>query len=463
MPFFFFKILQKLFNVSNRKAILLFNTSLASIFVVHAALTEAVSYIAASSEVLYTFFDLLSFYLILKSNSPKPLRLTLVAFLLLSGTLFKESSLIFLPLLVIYLWLFDHPAKKSLSITTLSTFLIYLFLRLILVHTPFQSPQYAPISEAPLFQRILTIPAEFTHYLSIIFYPDKLAVSQHFVIQAPTLTGFIIPLILSLTFVGGTLYLAWRHKSKLILFGLLWFLLGFGLISNIFPLDMTIAERWLYFPFVGFILLCAALLTNLPNKFSSWIALILLLTILPLGIRTVVRNSNWHDGLTLFSHDINISKQSFDLENNLGVELFRAGKVEEAKPHFENSIRLQPKWYFAYNNLGAVYEREGNWQKALELYQKTLTLSDYYLSYENIAGIMINHETPEKTREFTTQALKKLPNNPRLWIILTLSDYILHDQNEAVQAAQNAFELSPNDQTYYLYQQLKLGNPLNLN
>lgn len=448
-----FKILQLLSQHFKNKFTLLTSLFISLIFVVHPAITEAVSYIAALSEVMYTFFNLLAFYLLLKSDPTRPKfrNLLLVSLFLFLGLLFKESSIVIFPIVVGYLLIYKRKDWKYWFTGLTITLATYFFARLILVQTPIRHPQFAPISEAPLLTRLMTAPLELFSYLRIIFFPDRLAISQHFIVSSPTFSEFIAPLVIVLIFLGVLLFLAWKQKSKLIFLGLLWFFFGFGLISNIFPLDMTIAERWLYFPIIGLMLVFAGT-TNwflaTKTRFATPLLIILILTISGLGIRTVFRNANWHDGLTLYNHDIKISQNSFDLENNLGVELFRNGQYAESKKHFERSIELQPKWYFAYNNLGAVYEQEKNYAKARELYQETLKRSDYYLAYENLASILLFADNdPKSTKDFAEAALKKLPQNARLWLILALAEDKLGERIEAERA-------------FYIYSRLQQGLPL---
>ncbi len=457
-----FKILQRL-NKGDKKLTLLVNTLIATTFVVLPAIVEAVSYIAALSEVLFTFFNLLTFYLILKSQIITIKRGLVVGILLMLGMFNKESSIVIFPILATYLVLFRHPAWKKWLLVLLITVLVYFFIRLVIVQAPIRHPEYSPISEAPLSVRVMTMPLELMHYLGIIFYPKDLAISQQFVVNTPNLEQFVIPLVLDVLFLGLMIYLAWKLKSKLMFLGLVWFLIGFGLVSNVFPLDMTIAERWLYFPVIGLFLSFGVILSYIFEhwkRFNVQILICTLLIISAFGVRTMVRNSDWHDGLTLFAHDNRISQNSFDLENNLGVELFRKGEIEEAKVHFQKSIDLQPKWYFAHNNLGAVYEREKNYSAAKAQYQKTLEYGDYYLAHENLAEILLFHESTSSAQLSIQNSLKKLPNNPKLWLLLALADYQLGKKDEALMAAKNSYLLQPTQQSYYVISRLEQNQPL---
>ena len=143
------------------------------------------------------------------------------------------------------------------------------------------------------------------------------------------------------------------------------------------------------------------------------------------SVRSFVRTLDWKNGLTLYSHDIKISKDAFDLENNYGVELFRAGDYKKAKVHFEKSTKLAPSWWTNWNNLGASYEREENIQKASEYYQRSINNGQYYLAYENLAKIMVVYgKDKKKTDEFLQKALEIFPGNENL--IKLYSNYRLY-------------------------------------
>lgn len=454
-----FKIIQLLLLPEKSKATTFISFLVSLIFIVHPGISEAVSYISALSEVMYTFFNLLAIFLIVKVNPKflKPSLIVAVSVFLFLGMLFKESAIVVFPIIIAFLLIYRRSDWKRWLVTLGVVLSIYLFVRLVLTGTPIRSPEFSPISEAPLWERLLTVPLGLLNYLRIAFYPAHLAISQHFVVRSLTFSTFLLPLLLDLIFAGFLFFVAWRLKSKLVVLGLLWFGLGFSLISNLFPLDMTIAERWLYFPMIGIMFILAALLNWLFQHKAKLIPLYLIFLvgfIVTLSVRTVFRSLNWHDGLTLYTHDIKISQNSFDLENNLGVELFRKGQVQEAKVHFERSIKLQPKWHFAYNNLGAVYQSEGNLNLAKNLYQLSIEKGNYYLAYENLAQLRHKTEKPEDLLPFIESSLGRLPNNEILNKIASLTYYQIGTAESAKFYAQRAYLLNPSYENYSLLLQM---------
>jgi tetratricopeptide (TPR) repeat protein len=190
---------------------------------------------------------------------------------------------------------------------------------------------------------------------------------------------------------------------------------------------MTMAERWLYMPIIGVMAGTSFLLAGIAEKakpahrravYGACLAVIVIF-----GIRAMFRNADWKDGHSLYSHDEKIESRvsfggSYDLENNLGVELFRAGKIEEAGIHFEKSIVLQPRWTYPHNNLGAVLERRGDLDGALKQYEKAIELSDYYLAYENKANTLIRMGKYAEAKLFLSDSLLKFPENNKMKLFL---------------------------------------------
>lgn len=414
-----FWILGYLFRKKNEGNLIAFFASL--IYAVHPGLVESVSYIASIAEPLYTFF-LLSFFILFVKSEEKELflkeKVAAFAFLLLSF-LTKEGALVGLPVAFLYLYFFNRKKAGFWSWILFGSFLSYLFVRLVFFGIQKQTPHFfAPLAQAPFEEKLLTLPFIIFSFFRTFFTPIILAVSQHEVVKNPNWNNFGLPLLVIVIFVIVVLLFLRSTKSKLGLFFILWFVLGImPATSLIFPLDMTFAERWLYFPAIGLLGFLGTMVLSIKDikKFRSPILFLGILIVTLLGIRTMVRNSNWKDGLTLYSHDIVNEPMSFDLQNNLGVELVRKGKWDEALPYIQKSVDLQPQWTISTNNMGAVYEHLGDAKKAEDYYKKSIDLGDYYLAYENYAMILVKEKKFKEANFFLQErALPKFPNNEKL-------------------------------------------------
>ncbi len=424
----------------------------ALIFAVHPGNVEAVSYIAALQEVLYTLFALIALFVLLRLGDyrrRKFLYFLFLGFLIFLSLLSKESALFIIPLIFVFLFFFQKEKIIGLLFSSILAILSYFFLRLAVAKVPFLSPNVGPVAEASFVQRLMTIPYETVSYLRIIFFPKDLFISQHTLITSFSDFRFWGFLLLLLPFFVFLIWFGIREKLKLFFFFAFWFWGSIFLVLNILPLDMTVAERWLYFPLIGFLGMMGVIIEKLKIKnikLKIFGAFLMVIVISSFSVRTVLRNFDWKDGLTLYGHDIRINPDAFDLQNNYGVELFRVGKIDEAKEHFERSIELYPRWWFAYNNLGVVYERKGDLERARKLYEQTLEISDYYLAYENLGFILLRTASPKEASSFLEKAILKFPQNPRLKVAQALVYYKEGRQEEAERAAQEAYFLEPSVQ-----------------
>ena len=427
---------------------------LAVIFLVHPANVEAVSFASAMQEVGFTLVGIIELYIFTILNSSvilvkagiqtllDPLSSSLSdislrvddlrgddtyikvlfsTFILLIALLMKETAIVFFVLVFGYLLIFKKKPNNilvSYSISAVILLMIYLLVRISNGSLYVQGQGLFPIMRVPLATRLINIPSIIQYYLKMFFFPINLAIAQHWVIKSPSFSNFLLPLILeALLFLSAIIY-SIKKKNKVFTLFFLWFLIGLLPHLQIVPLNMTVAERWLYFPMIGLLGMVGVVLSkgnfSLDSRLRGNDKIIIIMGIIIISlfsIRSFIRTLDWRNGLTLFGHDIR-KDSSFDLQNNFGVELFRVGRYDEAKQYFDISTRLAPYWWVNWNNLGAIYEHEKNYQKAAEYYQKAIDNGQYYLAYENLAKILVFHGNDQKKAgEFLKKSLELFPKD----------------------------------------------------
>lgn len=464
---FVFLVFTLLFRSSN-KYILSF--ILALIFLIHPINAEAVVYISDLQDILFFFFGIIALWRIIKYKLVNFKEYLIVSGLLLCSLLSKETGVLFYFIIGIYVFFFFRKKILPFLIGAITSIGIYSILRFLIAGIFFNKHGLSPITMMSFSERLVSVPKLTLFYLKTFIYPVDLAINQHWVVRNFSLYDFYIPLITSsiilgiLIIIGIYFYVKKNVYSTLYIFFFLWFLGGLIMhVHIIFPLDLTVSDRWFYFPMVGLLGMTGVLIEQIKIKdllLKKMLAVLLIIIIIFLALRTMSRNSDWKDGLTLYSKDINISKNAFDLENNLGVELYRAGRFDEAEIHFENSTKLAPNWWTNWNNLGAMFERRNDLNTAKIYYQKAIDNGQYYLAYENLAKIYQKTESPENTIAFTEKSLKILPNNATLWFTLAVSEYKLGNKDKALLAAKNAYFLNQNQQNLYIYSRLSQNLPL---
>jgi protein O-mannosyl-transferase len=473
---FLFHLVQLLFHISNGFLLyLLFkrfftkqiSLLISLVFFIHPGNSESVVYISNLQDVLYPFFGLIALNLLFSKLDLLKKNL-LISALLLSSLLSKESGILFLPTILILSYLKKREELYSLIISIFGVFVTYLFMRFVVAQVTINHQSIAPIMSADFGTRLMTMPKIIYTYVILFLFPKDLAWGHHWVVNKLSLEDFYHPLIvvgaLIIIVIVGT-YLICRYQKKLfapLLFFVATTMFGIGLHLQFIPLDFTFADRWAYFPFIGF---CGVLgvilsLVKFRGKYSNMFYITVVVLLLVLSVRTIIRTFDWKDDLTLTSHDVQVNTNSFVLENNLAFALIKKSDFQNAKPHLEKSIVLYPN-QGAYNNLAAVYSSEKNYDKAVVLYRQSLTLGDFYMTYQNLIADLIRQKNYVEAEKETLNALNKFPNNPKLWLLMAVIYYHQGKSEEALGFANRANILSPGSGNFVV-QKIKTKSPIEL-
>ena len=151
-------------------------------------------------------------------------------------------------------------------------------------------------------------------YGSLLLFPRKLFMERQVFaapgLASPASAGFYLALALgglafAMALLAGVL---WPGRGRLLRrVGAGWFIAGFLPISNLFSLNASVAEHWLYFPSIGFFLFLGGVGLDLPLNPRRVPALgfaLVLLAAVALGVRTYLRSFDWQDELTFFRQTI---------------------------------------------------------------------------------------------------------------------------------------------------------------
>jgi tetratricopeptide (TPR) repeat protein len=317
-------------------------------------------------------------------------------------------------------------------------------------------------------QHLINVPKLFSYYIYNFFYPSQLAIAQHWSVNQLSLFDFYLPLLVFIGFVlCNLLLLVYTRRSKekfrITLFFSLWFWVGIALYMQFIPLDMTVADRWFYFPMIGFLGLIGVLFEDIKYMRQYKILLICLsvLCIFFLSIRTMVRNTNWINEKTLYLHDIKIAKQSFDIENNLGNVFFQEDNNNQALIHYKRSIAL---WSCsdAVNNLGYLYQSIGKLKSAEEQYQKAVKCSDDKKNYGNLILLLVHLHKFDPAEEYTKEAIRQYPNDAGLYFIFGVIEYKKGDKTDALRELTTGYQMSGDPQIVQAYAAMKQNKPVDL-
>ena len=430
---------------------------LAFIFLVHPGNTESVVYISNLQDVLFPFFGLMAI-IIWDFKCKFECKLVIVGVFLLLSILSKESGILFLLTIPLYVLICDKQKIWKSVLVSISVFIIYFVLRLFIAKVPINHQIISPIMSLSLEERLMTLPKVIFSFLKLFVFPLNLSWGQHWVVKSFDLTEFWIPLLYVIGFCIFVLFIYFKTSIKQhykILFFITIALLGLGLHSQIIPLDFTFAERWIYFPMIGLLgLLCYLVSVLRVEKLNkSLILLVTVLLILVLSYRSMIRSLDWKNDKTLVIHDIKIDPNSLSLQNNYAYLMMQEKNYKVAIPYLEKSLATF-KDTSSYNNLAFSYAKVGEKENSLATYEKALKLGDFYMTYQNYIAELIRQEKLEKASELTKKAIEKFPNNNKLWLLASVIEYKKGNLKDAIILLQNADQLIPGSANL-LYQKMQ--------
>lgn len=471
---FVFHLAQLLLHITNAYLLFLvlkyfFRTKLAlvlsTIFLVHPANSESVLYISATQEVLFFFLGITA--VCFMTTQSKKQYLFVSAFLLLVSLLSKETGILFLVISGIFVFLFKRKNKLLTMVSLAAVFLTYVVLRISAVGVNVTSNQL-PLTQLNLATRLLMVPWLLYTYLLKLFFPLALSSSYQFFYQEVDFTHFFVPLLVDLVVVllifvvGFLLNKKARPYFKTYLFFVMWFGLGIGMLLQIIPLDAALAERWLYFPMVGMLGMIGVVLTAFQIRlFSLPIKAIVIGVLLLLSMRSVARTFDWKDYFTLAQHDIGVTPNSPDLEDVIGVTYLQQGQLDKAKLHLDKSLALSPNFQ-NYNNLGLYYFAQKDYAAAEAAFLQSLAIHETYQATENIVVVSFFTKPPEETKILASTALSKYPQNPKLWLVLGLTNYKLNLHDEALAATKKAYSYNSSPEIGQYYEKMVKKEPLQI-
>jgi tetratricopeptide (TPR) repeat protein len=176
---------------------------------------------------------------------------------------------------------------------------------------------------------------------------------------------------------------------------------------------------------------------NLKNR---WIFMSAVLIICLFSIRTFVRSFDWRSDFTIATHDLKISKEAFNLEDELSFYYFSKKDYPAVRLHALNSVKIYPT-KVGYNNLGAANFFLGNFKDAMDAYKESLRLGDYQLTYDNLSSLYLVYGDKKEGIMFVKNALMKYPKDSILWLNLARLEYKYGNKESAKNYIKEAYEL----------------------
>lgn len=263
------------------------------------------------------------------------------------------------------------------------------------------------------------------------------------------------------------LFLAiWQLKKRpIIAIGVMWYLLSILLFSNWVELVAgMVGERLAFTASAGFCIVITAIVFWIKPDFSikkpGIVGAILGVVIILFAGRTIVRNTDWKDTMTLMTHDIQHLQNSAQANNMYARTLMNnsisdksltpSQKLEMQKTaisHFEKAVGTAPDFFNAQFDLGMAARIAGEQEKAVKAYLKVIDMNPLFVdAYTNL--IEVYEILGEKAKYLeTAQKLLEVNESATSYALLARAYFIQNDFQKAKEILEKGLEKHPNDAT----------------
>lgn len=460
-------------------------------FMAHPTHTEVVANIKGRDEIMTLLGSLAALLFSIKAFKEEKLWMNLLAgvFFFLA-LLSKENAITFLAVVPLTYFFFTKAKIGKIALQTLPFLLaalLFLFIRgqvlngnfgseisMELMNNPFLKIENGRWVSLGFSEKMATIVYTLGKYIQLLIFPHPLThdyYPRHIDLMAWTDWQVLLS---GATYLGlAVIGLIGLLKKRIWSFGILYFLITLSIVSNIvFPIGTNMSERFLFMPSVGFCLVVISLLFPLReviiekerNHKNIMLLGILGIILLLFSAKTIHRNFAWKDNFTLFTTDIQVSKNSAKLRNSVGGELSAAAiklqdsnqttvMLQEAVGHLKEAIKIHPTYKNAYLLLGNAHNYLKKYEEAITYYDQALKLdpsySDAYnnrgITYRD-AGLFYGQQQGDlnKSIQYLMEAQKVLPDDYETVFGLGVAQGMSGNITQAITLFSKATQLQPN-------------------
>ena len=414
----------------------------AAFFAFHPVHVETVINARNISELLAAVFILLAFISFIRRSSIGATLISLFCFIL--AVLCKESSLIF-PLILLAYLLFQKNRKYDALARTIP---FWLAARAGAVAKIMMGSVGGGESGPRLTQIIPAVSKLLVIYFRLLAFPVHLRVLYPFCkpvgLLRPEWFFFIIA-------AGGVLLIGFSIRKQNRLF----FWAFSGLLISLLPAltkigqrGRIVAEQRLYFPSLFFCLLGAVFFERLAASGRRAFPRIVVVSVLVICLafaglsREYIRS--WRSNFDLWNRVTTLSPASALAHNNLGAIFHRRGDDERALAELKIAVRLQPDHKEAHNNIGVLHSANGNWEEAVYEFKKSLEGDpEYQPALINLTEVYLRLYRMREAEDTVRRAIELNPHVPRAYNALGIVMEKKGEKERAWEAYSKAARLNP--------------------
>jgi protein O-mannosyl-transferase len=459
----------------------------AAIWAVHPVLTESVTNIIGRADLLAAMAVLSGLLIYLKSAESKGQRriawLAALVAVTTVGVFSKESAVVILGVISLYELSFSKEWKefrerlRALALGCAAVAIpiaAMLYQRaIVMASSPPIESAFAdnPLQGAHFFQARITAIAVMARYIWLLIWPATLS-SDYSYSQIPIATGTMNDWLAWITVAVVVFVVVALFKwNRLAFFFAAFAFVTFLPVANLlFQTGTIMAERFLYLPSVGFVVCLVMLVYTIFRKFSARTtapiappiaSVVLCLIIASFGLRTWMRNSDWHDDLSVAKASVHSAPNSFNSHLRMATALSDSdptrSNISQVIEEYEKSVAILDRLpdsknvVVVYANAGQEYDDKGDRLAQKDADGKELVPPESTRAYQRALELLTRGEAIDKASAAVyRQQLRDsgkdstIPvGSPELYKQLSIAYMRLGDPQKAYDAASYGKQLDP--------------------
>ena len=297
----------------------------------------------------------------------------------------------------------------------------------------------------PFGTRLANALTSYVTYVGKMLWPVHLAAFYPYREVVPTVSWASAGMVLT----GITVLVIWAGRRRpYLVVGWLWYLVTLVPVIGLVQVGgQSMADRYTYIPLIGLFIMLVWGVSDLAARHRHGHHLLIGsagVVIIGCMASTWLQVRHWQNGITVWAHALEVTKENAYAHSNYGAALAAQGKMNQAISHYRQTLRIVPRQIETRYKLARLLFEQGESDEALAHFQQLLKIYPGHSKAHNaIAVILDRGGRQDEALVHLREAARLDPNDAdsqhNLGVVLAKQD----KTDEAILHYKRAIEINP--------------------